>query len=84
LSIVVDEILGESQAAHSSLVSLVRSSPQNDIHVSVGRGSLGKVTVEFVEGPMNATEEEILAEARAHSDMFAVTEVDHIDAGEED
>jgi hypothetical protein len=59
-------------------------SPQNDINVSVGRGSLGKVTVEFVEGPMNATEEEILAEARADSDMFAVTEVDHIDAGEED
>jgi hypothetical protein len=33
---------------------------------------------------MNATEEEILTEARADSDMFAVTEVDHIDAGEED
>lgn len=57
---------------------------QEDVHVAVGRAALGKVTVEFVDGPMNATEEEILSKARAEADTFAVLEVDHIDDGQGD
>lgn len=58
--------------------------PQDTTHAAVGRASLGTVTVEFVDGPMNATEEEVLSEARADPDTFTVIEVDHIDTGELD
>lgn len=53
--------------------------PEEDRHVAVSRASLGKVTVEFVDGPMNETEREVLAEARADPDTFEIYEVDHID-----
>lgn len=58
--------------------------PQDTVYVAVGRAALGKVTVEFVDGPMNATEAEIVSEARAEPDTFVVTEVDHIEVGEEE
>ncbi len=53
--------------------------PEDDRHVAVSLASLGKVTVEFVDGPMNDTERDVLAEARADPDTFEVREVDHID-----
>jgi hypothetical protein len=56
-------------------------SPGDDPHVDVGRGALGKVTVDFVDGPMNATEADVLSEARGTPDEFVVAEVDHIDVG---
>lgn len=51
---------------------------QDDIYVQAGRKSLGKVTVEFVDGPMNATEKDVLSEARADPDTFTVSEVEQI------
>lgn len=53
--------------------------PEANRNVLVSRRSLGKVTVRFVDGPMSATEKDILDEARSAPATFTVSEVDHLD-----
>lgn len=61
----------------------IKSRGHNDeMSVQVGRASLGKVTLKYVEGSMNPTEKDILSKARRYPDMFAVSEVDRIEGGQ--
>lgn len=62
----------------------VSRNPGDEIFVQVGRRSLGTVTVTLVDGPMNDTEAEVVANARANQEKFTTTKVDHIEGGQED
>lgn len=61
---------------------LLKSRTPSDVKVQVSRGTArGKLTVKFVDEPMNPTAKDVLSEAQSKPGMFAVSEVDHIERG---
>lgn len=57
---------------------------EDQAYVRVGRRELGKVTIAYVDGPMNDTEVDVIAEARADAQTFILTRVERFEPDQED